>query len=70
MIISNFLKQESYKLEVAVNGKEAIEKALERAEFSEEGFYDGILMDYDMPVMNGHEATIELRKLMKEGKIP
>lgn len=26
-------------------------------------------MDYDMPIMNGIEATIKLCKLMKEGKL-
>ena len=30
------------------------------------GFYDAILMDLRMPVMNGYDATIAIRKLDRE----
>lgn len=53
-------------IEVAVNGKEAVDKMLE----ADEGYYDLILMDIQMPIMNGYEATEEIRTLDKGKNIP
>lgn len=46
---------------VAVNGKEALE-AIERA-FEEKEPYDIICLDIKMPVMDGQEALMALRKM-------
>lgn len=50
-----------YRLEVdcAKNGKEALEKLKQ----AKPGHYDLILMDIQMPVMNGYEATAAIRAL-------
>ena len=45
--------------DTAINGKDALEKSIEND-------YDIIFMDIRMPVMNGYEATIEIRKLNKD----
>lgn len=49
-ILSEMLAIEGAKCEFAVNGEEAVEMFTK----SEPGHYDMILMDVQMPIMNGH----------------
>lgn len=57
--INEILTSVGLVLERAVNGKEC----LEMFEASEIDFYDAILMDIRMPVMNGYDATVAIRNL-------
>ena len=58
-IASLMLEDAGFMLEVAENGKIALEKV----SASQPGYYQLVLMDVQMPVMNGYEATQAIRTL-------
>lgn len=59
-------------LEIAVEWVENGRKAVEAVENSREGYYDLILMDVQMPVLDGYGATHAIRKMNRKDtkKIP
>lgn len=67
-ILTELLEIEGASCEVAANGRLAVE----RFQRSAPGEFDAILMDVQMPVMGGHEASRAIRALDREdaGRIP
>ena len=67
-ILIELLEMEGAFCEIVENGQLAVE----RFKSSKNGEFDAILMDVQMPVMNGHDASRAIRALAREdaGKIP
>ena len=63
-VISGFLRKLSAKCDVVENGQQALDAVAENTVV-----YDIILMDCEMPVMNGYEASIAICRL-KQDNIP
>ncbi len=61
-IATEILSMTGAVIETAENGREAVDMVVA----SKEGYYDLILMDLQMPVMNGYEATTALRAMERE----
>jgi CheY-like chemotaxis protein len=55
-IASHQLKKLGYETHVARNGQEAVDACTRHS-------YDLVLMDCQMPVMDGYDATMEIRRL-------
>ena len=62
-LILSYLKSSNCSIEIAKDGQEAVDKF--RA-----GRFDIVLMDVEMPVMNGYMATREIRRCEQEAAMP
>ncbi|KIW00177.1 uncharacterized protein PV09_08218 [Verruconis gallopava] len=66
-ILTTLVKKLKHTYETASNGLEAVQ--LYKASLIQNHPFDFIFMDISMPVMNGFEATREIRKFEKDEKI-
>ncbi|CAG7856450.1 two-component system, NarL family, sensor histidine kinase BarA [biofilm metagenome] len=62
-VVQLMLKNVTSDLDFANNGKEALQKLADT-------HYDLVLMDCMMPIMDGYEATAEIRRQQKLGALP
>jgi len=58
-IAKMLLESEGFIVDTAADGKEAVEKVAA----SKAGDYDAVLMDIQMPIMNGYQAAKKIREL-------
>lgn len=69
-VLLSFLKAEGLAADTALNGLEALKKIEERPCRKCGSWYEVILMDINMPVMDGIECTREIQRRVKKKLIP
>ncbi len=69
-VLKAFLAKAGYSADAASNGQEALDAVLARSEGVCCSGYKVILMDINMPLMDGAEATQRIKQLIKEKVVP
>ncbi|OSM07072.1 ATP-binding protein [Magnetofaba australis] len=64
MLIQTFLRNTPHDLVMVENGREAVDR------YAEDGGFDLVLMDIQMPVLDGYGATRAIRAIQKERNAP
>ncbi|KAJ4333249.1 hypothetical protein N0V95_009469 [Ascochyta clinopodiicola] len=72
-VLRRQLQARGFEVFVANNGQEAIDAVSERGATATEdqhnrNYFDCILMDQEMPIKDGNQATTEIRQLQEDGK--
>ncbi|KAF1933410.1 two component histidine kinase 1 [Didymella exigua CBS 183.55] len=72
-VLRRQLQSRGFEVFVANNGQEAIDAVAKRGQTAAEdlnnrNYFDCILMDQEMPIKDGNQATSEIRQLQNEGK--
>ena len=62
LLVKAYLKKSMYEIDEAENGQIAVE-------LHQKNNYDLILMDVQMPVMDGHKATMKIRDWEKKNNM-
>ena len=65
-IATEILEEAGLAIDTAEDGAIAVRKVMDKGA----SYYDFILMDIQMPVMDGYEATAEIRKMPGADKVP
>lgn len=70
-IVSRKLVAKGFIVTTANNGKEAVDKVQQAPKRSsgDEDAFDVVLMDQEMPILDGNGATRKIRELEKDGKL-
>jgi len=63
LLIKSYLKRTDHQLDIAENGAIALQKI-------QESSYDLVLMDMQMPVMDGYAATVAIRQWERANDLP
>jgi len=69
-VLQNYMRTVNISADEALNGKEALDAVDQRAKREKNNCYKLVVMDLNMPIMDGITATKELKHKIQEKQIP